>query len=89
MCQSSYYVPDRYDAAVVCRELGYERAATTNRRSRDYNIHSHALWVYLYCSGRESSVYDCDKCCGQFYEVYSCDYIPEYACQSKFKFVHK
>ena len=84
MCQSSYGTPDDYDAAVVCRELGYERVATTNRRPRDYRIHSHVLWDSLYCYGNESSIYDCNKCCGQFYEGYSCENIPEYACQSKY-----
>ena len=83
MCLSYYDVPDRYDAAVVCRELGYESAAPASSRPRNYTVYSHPLWAYLNCNGEEDSIYDCDKCCGQFYEGYSCDYVPEYACQSK------
>ena len=75
--------PDKYDRAVVCRELGYEGAATTNRRNRDQK-HDHLLWNDLYCRGDENSVYNCDKCCtDQFYEYQTCLAIPEYACQSK------
>ena len=84
MCQSQYNDPDRFDAAVVCRELGYESVATTYRRPREYE-HNHVLWAYLYCNGNENTIYDCNKCCGQFYEPDFCDYIPGYACQSEFK----
>ena len=87
MCQSNYGVPDDRNAEVVCRELGYEGAATTSKRLRDYyGPHSHVLWTDLYCIGNESSVYECGRCCGQFYEGYdTCLFVPEYACQSKFK----
>jgi len=84
MCQS-YGAPNRYNAAVVCRELGYEGTAPTNIRSRDYNIHTYVLWSDLYCSGTENSIFDCRKCCGLFYERYfGCTEIPEYTCQSMY-----
>ena len=73
-----------YNAAVVCRELGYEGGGTASLRLRDYTIHNHLLWYDLYCNRNDDSVFDCGKCCGQFYEGYrSCSRIPEYACQSK------
>ena len=75
--------PGEHDQAVVCRELGYEGAATTNRRNRDQK-HNHLLWNDLHCRGDENSVYNCNKCCtDQFYEYRTCLDVPEYACQSK------
>ena len=82
-CQPFYSNPDEHDRAVVCRELGYEAAATANRRNRDQK-HDHLLWYYLYCRGDENSIYNCNKCCtDQFYEDGSCSAVPEYSCQSK------
>ena len=84
MCQPFYSNrPDDSDARVICRELGYEGAATTNRRNREQG-HDHLLWYDLYCSGNEDSVFNCRKCCtDEFYEDDHCAYVPEYACQSK------
>ena len=77
------YRGNNNNAAVVCRELGYEGTVTTSRRYRDYR-HEHLLWYVLYCYGNEDSVFSCDKCCDDFYERSSnCLYIPEFACQSK------
>ena len=85
MCQPYAYrnIPDDNDARVVCRELGYEGVATTNRRNREQR-HDHLLWYDLYCSGNEDSVFNCVKCCiDEFYEGDHCTAVPEYACQSK------
>ena len=84
MCSPYYYNdPSEENAAVVCRELGYEGAATTSRRHRDQR-HEHLFWYDLYCRGNEDSVFNCDKCCAdQFYEGDFCAYLPAYACQSK------
>ena len=83
MCQPYNDNPSEQNAAVVCRELGYEEAVTTSRRPKDTTIHSHVLWHDLYCSTDEESIFDCDKCCSPFYERYSCTNVPEYTCQSK------
>ena len=83
MCLPYSRLPDDNDAGVVCRELGYEGATTTNRRNREQR-HDHLLWYDLYCSGNEDSVFNCHKCCtDEFYEGDYCSYVPEYACQSK------
>ena len=84
MC-SQYYsdLPREEDAAVVCRELGYEGAATTSRQYREQG-HEHLLWYYLYCIGNEDSVFNCHQCCtDQFYESDYCGFVPVYACQSE------
>ena len=83
MCKLSSYL-DEVNGAVVCRELGYEGAVTTNARRYRYRKHDHLLWYHLHCRGDENSVYNCNKCCtDQFYEYQTCTTVPEYACQSK------
>ena len=83
MCTLYYRYPDEVNGAVVCRELGYEGAVTTNARRYRYQKHNHLLWHYLYCGGDENSVYNCNECCtDQFYEDRTCVAL-EYACQSK------
>ena len=82
MCHSIYY-NSKENAAVVCRELGYEGVVAISKRIRNTTIHSDVLLRSLYCSGNEDSIFDCEKCCGLFYVGYSCQYVPEYTCQSK------
>ena len=75
---------DNKNAAVICRELGYKGAVTSSSRCKDYR-NEHLLWYSLHCYGNEDSVFNCFKCCDQFYEksYYYCLNIPEYTCQSK------
>ena len=77
--------PSEQSAAVVCRELGYKGAVATSTRLRNTNIHKHLLWLRLYCSANEDSIFDCVQCCALFLKLrrFPCKYLPVYACQSK------
>lgn len=88
-CQLYFRNPSEENAAVVCRELGYEGAVATNTRIRNQTIQVHLLWYSISCNGNEDTLFECRSYYDLFYEGYYflyinyCLLIPEYTCQSK------